>query len=211
MRRKGLLVVMSAPSGTGKGTLLKLLKKKNKNLRLSVSATTRKPRKGEEEGRDYFFKTVDEFRGMIERDELVEWVEYCGNYYGTPKKYVEESLEQGFDVVLEIEVMGAVNIREKYPDSVLIFILPPSLEELARRIKGRGTEDEETIKKRIETAKMEITYIDRYDYIVVNSDIEAAVKDICCIMAAEKLKYGRIPDILNELGIVWQNQIDNCL
>jgi guanylate kinase len=148
---------------------------------------------------------------MIERDELVEWVEYCGNYYGTPKKYVEESLEQGFDIVLEIEVKGAVNIREKYPDSVLIFILPPSVEELARRIKGRGTEDEETIKKRIETAKMEITYIDRYDYIVVNSDIEAAVKDICSIMAAEKLKYGRIPDILNELGIVWQNQIDNCL
>ena len=202
MYRKGLLIVMSAPSGTGKGTLLKLLEKKNKNLRLSVSATTRKPRKGEAEGRDYFFKTADEFRGMIERDELVEWVEYCGNYYGTPKNYEEESLEQGFDVVLEIEVKGAVNIRDKYPESVLIFILPPSIEELARRIKGRGTEDEETIKKRIETAKMEITYIDRYDYVVVNSDIEAAVKDICSVMAAEKLKYGRNTNILKELGIV---------
>ena len=189
MNPNGLVVAISAPSGTGKGTLLSLLVKVNNNVRFSISATTRKPREGEIDGRNYFFKTVDEFRDMIKAGELMEWVEYCDNYYGTPRKYVEDTIRQGFDVVLEVEVEGALSIRKMYPESVLVFVLPPSLEELKRRIVGRGTEHPDVIEKRIEAAKKEITYLDRYDYLVVNSDVESAVNDINSILKAEKLKY----------------------
>ncbi|MGI6778119.1 MAG: guanylate kinase [Acetivibrionales bacterium] len=200
MDRKGLLVVISAPSGTGKGTLLELIKDSNDKVRLSVSVTTRKPRENETDGNNYFFKTQREFKEMIANNELVEWVEYCDNYYGTPKKYVEEIIGQGFNVILEIEVEGAMNIRKKYPDSVLIFILPPSFKVLEKRIRARGTEEPEIIKKRLEKATKEIEYVSLYDYVIINDKISDAVDDINSIIRAELLKYERNKDILNKIG-----------
>ncbi len=200
MIRRGLLVVLSAPSGTGKSTVAKLLVERNKRLRLSVSATTRAPRRGEVEGRDYFYKTVDEFKNMIEHNEFVEWVEYCGNYYGTPKKYIEDSINEGFDVLLEIEVEGAARIKEKYPDSVLIFMLPPSFDELKRRIEGRGTEKPEVIQNRLNQAEKEIKCIDMYDYVVINDSIDNAINSINIILEAEKAKVKRNKDLLKQIG-----------
>jgi guanylate kinase len=201
MFQEGLLVVVSGPSGTGKGTVLKFLKQENANVRYSVSATTRKPREGEVEGVSYFFKTVEEFKTMINQDELVEWDEYCGNYYGTPKKYIEDSIKQGFDVILEITVEGAMHIQEKYPDSVSIFILPPSFQELQRRIIGRGTEKPAVIEKRMEKAKWEMRFVQSYDYIVINDEIDSAAEKINDIISAEKLRYKRNTGILKEIGI----------
>lgn len=201
MARNGLVVVISAPSGTGKGTLLKHLADINKNVRHSVSVTTRSPREGEIEGINYFFRTADEFKKMIENNELVEWDQYCENYYGTPRAYIDQSVEAGFDIFLEITVEGAINIRKQFPDCVLVFILPPSFEELKKRIIARGTEEASVIEKRLYQASKEITYVDRYDYIVVNDDIDRAVRDINIILMAEKLKCNRNKDILKELGL----------
>jgi guanylate kinase len=201
MNSSGLLVVISAPSGTGKGTLLGVLEKINPNVRFSISATTRKPRKGEIDGKNYFFKTIEEFNEMVKAGELIEWVEYCGNYYGTPKSYITDSLEQGYDVILEIEVEGAVKIKEHYPDCVLIFVLPPSFVELRNRIEKRGTESPDSIGKRTEKAKEEIKHIKRYDYVVINENVEKAVNDINTILKAEKLKTGRNTNIIN----LWKN------
>ncbi|HHW00510.1 MAG TPA: guanylate kinase [Clostridiaceae bacterium] len=200
MFQKGLLVVLSAPSGTGKSTVARLLVQRNSRLRLSVSATTREPRKGEVEGKDYFYKTVDEFKSMIENDEFVEWVEYCGNYYGTPKKYIEDSIENGFDVLLEIEVEGAAKIKEKYPDCVLIFMLPPSFDELKKRIEGRGTEKPEVIENRLNQARREIKCIDMYDYFVINDSIDNAINSVNIILQAEKSKVKRNKDLLEHIG-----------
>lgn len=200
MLQKGLLVVLSAPSGTGKSTVSRLLVQKNNRLRLSVSATTRAPRKNEVEGKDYFYKTTEEFKKMIENDEFVEWVEYCGNYYGTPKKYIDDSIENGFDVLLEIEVEGAAKIKEKYPDCVLIFMLPPSFEELKRRIVGRGTEKPEIIENRLNQAKKEIKCIDMYDYVVLNDSIDNAINSVNTILEAEKAKVKRNKDLLKQIG-----------
>jgi guanylate kinase len=201
MARDGLILVISGPSGAGKGTLYKLLEGKNPNIRFSVSATTRKPREGEEEGKSYFFKSAEEFRKMIDNNELIEWDCYCDNYYGTPVKFVEDTVHSGFDIVLDITVEGAVNIKERYPESVLIFILPPSFDELKRRITGRGTESADVVQKRLETAKSEIEYVDRYDYIVINNDAEIATEDIIEILKAEKHKFIRNTDILTQLGM----------
>jgi len=200
MFQKGLLVVLSAPSGTGKSTVSRLLVQRNDRLRLSVSATTRAPRKNEVEGKDYFYKTTDEFKNMIENDEFVEWVEYCGNYYGTPKKYIEDSVENGYDVLLEIEVEGAAKIKEKYPDCVLIFMLPPSLDELKKRIEGRGTEKPEVIENRLKQAKREIEYIDMYDYVVINDSLDNAINSVNIILEAEKSKVKRNKDLLKHIG-----------
>lgn len=202
MFRRGLLVVISGPSGAGKGTLLNLVRQSNENVRYSVSATTRQPREGEVDGFNYFFKSVDDFNTMIEKDELIEWVEYCGNYYGTPRQYVADSLEQGFDVILEIEVDGAVNVKNKFPDCVSIFILPPSFDELVKRIEGRGTETSESIRKRLDKAKKEMLYIDKYDYFVINDNIERAAGDIKNVLAAEKLKLYRNKDILKMMNFI---------
>lgn len=201
MFRKGLLVVISGPSGTGKGTVLKLVKESFNNVRFSVSATTRKPREGEVEGKNYFFKTVEEFKEMLQNNEMIEWVEYCDNYYGTPRKYIEESMEQGYDVILELEVEGAINIKNQYPDSVTIFMVPPSFDELRLRIEGRGTEKPEVIEKRLKRAKEELSYIDRYDYITINNAVEDSVSEVNSIIIAEKLKYQRNKNLIKELGI----------
>jgi guanylate kinase len=201
MNRKGLLVVLSGPSGSGKGTLLKRVREQYTNIRFSISATTRSPREGEIDGNNYFFVTTDQFKSMIDNDKLVEWVEYCGNYYGTPRQHVEESKSQGFDVVLEIEVEGALNIIKKYSDCVSIFILPPSFEELRRRIEGRGTEKPDVIDRRLERAKKELEFVNHYDYVVINDNIEEAASEIINILSAEKLKFSRNQNILELIGI----------
>lgn len=201
MLGEGLLLVLSGPSGAGKGTLLKELKKMNENVLYSISATTRAPRTGEIDGKNYFFKTVEEFQSMIDNSELLEWVKYCDNYYGTPRKYIEECLAAGNDVILEIEVEGAQNIKKKHPECVPVFIVPPSFQELRRRIAGRGTEGAEVINKRLEKAKMELRYIGEYEYVVVNDQIKEAAKKINSIIIAEKLKVERSKEIVNKMKL----------
>jgi len=198
---EGLLIIISAPAGTGKGTVIRKLREINSNIRVLPSVTTRKPRLGEQDGVNYFFKGKDEFLQMIEKDEFIEWVEYCGNYYGTPRKLLEDSLKLGIDIILEKEVDGTVKIKEQYKDSVSIFLLPPSFKELKRRIEGRGTEDAEVIKKRMERAAEELTYISRYDYAVINDHVEEAAEAVNCIIKAEKLKIKRNRDILKKIDL----------
>lgn len=207
MFREGLLVVVSGPSGTGKGTLLNNLKEKEKNIRFSVSATTRNPRDGEVDGVNYYFKTHEEFNDMINNNELVEWVKYCDNYYGTPKKCIEDTIKSGYDCLLEIEVEGALNIKKIYPDCVSIFILPPSFEELRRRIEGRGTEQQDVIDKRMEKAIKEMGYVDKYDYVVVNDKIEEAVNSVISIIVSEKHRFKRNKNILETIGIDMNNLV----
>lgn len=209
MFREGLLVVISGPSGAGKGTLVKVLREQDENIRLSVSATTRRPRDGEIDGESYFYKSVDEFKDMIKNDELVEWVEYCDNFYGTPRKYIDECIEKGLDVILEIEVEGAQNIKNKFPECVLVFILPPSLDELKKRITGRGTEENSVIEKRLLKAKKEIGLVNKYDYIIINNDIENAVHEIKSILKTEKLRYSRSINVLNKIGILTGGNIND--
>jgi len=201
MFREGLLVVISGPSGTGKGTLLSKIKQKEDSVKFSVSATTRRPRSGEVDGVNYFFKTHEEFENMIKEGELVEWVKYCDNYYGTPKKCIEDTVKSGFDCLLEIEIEGALNIKTMYPNCVSVFVLPPSFEELRRRIEGRGTEKPEVIEKRMQKALEEMKYVDKYDYVVVNNDLEEAVNSVSCILACEKLKVDRNINILESIGL----------
>ena len=178
MSDKGLLVVISGFSGVGKGTLMKELISKYDNYALSVSATTRAPRNGEENGREYYFKTKEEFEEMIEKDELLEHACYVGNYYGTPKKYVEDMKEKGKDVILEIEVQGAKKIKEKVPDAVTVFVVPPSAEELKNRLVGRGTETEDVINARLARAYEESFTMEDYDYILVNDDLQESVQSM---------------------------------
>lgn len=199
MYQEGLLVVVSGPSGSGKGTILNLLMKQNDKVRSSISATTRKPREGEVDGVNYFFKSIDEFQEMIKNQELIEWVEYCNNYYGTPRTYIENAKNQGLDVILEIEVEGAVNIKNKYPDCVLVFILPPSFDELKERIESRGTENYKVIEQRLERAKKEIEYINYYDYVIINDVLQDAVDNLNSILKSEKFKYIRNADILDRI------------
>lgn len=178
MKTKGKLFVISGPSGTGKGTVLAKLFEKRKDLWLSVSATSRAPRDGEENGVNYFFLSKDEFEKEIEENAFLEHACFCGNYYGTPKKYVEEKTENGINVILEIEVNGAMQIKKSCADAVLVFILPPSEAELENRLRGRATESDEVIKQRLETAKWEMSMADKYDYKIVNDSVENAVCEI---------------------------------
>jgi guanylate kinase len=188
---RGLLIVLSGPSGVGKGTVCSVLRHKQSNLVYSVSATTRQPRHGEIEGINYFFKTREQFQEMIERDALLEYAEYVGNYYGTPRDFVERTLASGKDIILEIEVQGALKVKEKFPEGVFIFLLPPSLDELKQRITGRGTEKPEVIDHRMSVAKEEMNLIDYYDYAVVNDEIDAACHRIQSIIVAEHCRKDR--------------------
>jgi len=198
-KKKGLLIVLSGPSGAGKGTICKALMKKEKNLKLSISATTRQPRSGEIEGKNYFFKSEEEFEKMIENDSFLEWAKVYDHYYGTPKDFVLKNLEEGNDVVLEIDIQGALKIKEKFPEGVFIFILPPSMEELKNRIKKRGTETEEEIIKRFKSAYEELNYVSRYNYVVINDSVEEAVEKIKAIIIAEKCRVDRNKDLYLEI------------
>ena len=191
LNRKGLLLVVSGPSGAGKGTICKALLNKNDQIKLSVSATTRKPRNGEVHGVNYFFIEKEEFTKMIENGEFLEYAQIYDNFYGTPKAAIIECLEKGQDVILEIEMQGARQIKEVFPEGVFIFVLPPSLEELKSRIVGRGTETQEEIEKRFSCAFEEINQIVNYDYFIVNEDIEKSVSDVEAIICAEKNKVTR--------------------
>ena len=161
MNQRGILVVVSGFSGSGKGTLMKALLEKYDNYALSISATTRQPRAGEENGREYFFVTKEQFQEMIREDQLIEYAQYVDNYYGTPKAYVEKQMDAGKDVILEIEIQGALKVKEQFPETLLVFIMPPSAEELKRRLVGRGTETEEVIQSRLERAVKESGGIER--------------------------------------------------
>ena len=171
MKNKGSLIVISGFSGVGKGTVVKRLISQY-GYDLSISATTRSPREGEENGREYFFMSRSEFENLIDYGGFIEWTQYVENYYGTPKKYVEQSLNEGKNIILEIEVMGAMKIKEQYPDALLIFIAAPSISSLKARLAGRGTENEATIVKRLKKATEEASDMDKYDYIVVNDDLD---------------------------------------
>ena len=197
--QKGLVIVVSSPSGGGKGTILRRLFENNKNLKFSVSATTRKPRKGEIDGKDYYFISKEEFINDINSGKMLEYAEYCDNFYGTPAGPVIDACENGNDVILEIEVQGGAQIKEKIADAVSIFIVPPSLEVLASRLRGRGTEDEETVNKRLAAAKREIPIASRYDYIVVNDEVESAAEKIEAIIKAEKTRTSRNIEIINTI------------
>lgn len=184
----GLLIVISGPSGAGKGTICQALCRQIDNLGLSISATTRLPRTGEEDGAHYFFVSSEKFQEMIARDELLEWARVYRDYYGTPRGPVARSLASGQDVILEIDVQGALQVKERAPEAVLIFIYPPSFEELERRLRLRGTDSEEHIAGRLEWAKAELRAVLKYDYVVVNDRIETAVTKIEAIIAAEKCR-----------------------
>lgn len=188
MSNRGLLVVYSGFSGVGKGTIMKEMLKREETFRLSVSATTREPRPGEVDGREYYFLTKEKFIEMIEKDEFLEYAQYADNYYGTPKKAVEDMLNEGYNVFLEIEVQGGLQIMEKCPDCLSIFIVPPSLEVLEQRLRGRGTETEEVIEKRMKAALVEQEYTSRYDFVVENDIVEKTVDDIINIVKKEKEK-----------------------
>jgi guanylate kinase len=191
-KQSGLLLVISGPSGCGKGTVLSKLFENRSGLFYSISATTRSPRQGEVNGKEYYFLTKQDFEQKIEQGEMLEYASYCGNYYGTPASAVEEQCSKGYDTVLEIEVQGAMLVKKACPKCVTIFISPPSMQELERRLRGRGTERDEVIKNRLEMAMREIGSAGAYDYIVVNDDVEAAALKIDSIISAEKCKASRL-------------------
>ncbi|SDZ98894.1 guanylate kinase [Oribacterium sp. KHPX15] len=196
---KGSLVVVSGFSGAGKGTLMKNLLAKYDNYALSISCTTRKPREGELDGREYFFKTKEEFEEMIKNDELVEYAQYVDNYYGTPKEFVWSQLDAGKDVLLEIEIQGALKIKEKFPDAVLVFITTPSGEELKSRLIGRGTEAPEVVKKRLERAVQESEGVEAYDYILINDDIDTCTEKLHNLIRAQHERAAQHIDIIESV------------
>ena len=200
MTKRGLLIVLSGPSGVGKGTVrAAIFSKGEQKFVYSISATTRKPRTGETDGVDYFFKTREEFEQMIQNKQLLEYAEYVGNYYGTPLEYVENTLAKGKDVFLEIDVQGAIQVRDLMPDGVFIFLTPPDLNELESRIVNRGTDSDEVIAKRMKTAREELELMKYYDYSVVNDTVDNAVQKIEAIIQTEHLRIIRNLDTIEEL------------
>ena len=200
---QGLLVVVSGPSGAGKGTVCKAYRERHPDTRLSVSATTRGPRPGEMEGINYFFKTRESFLKMIEDGDFLEHAEVYGNYYGTPKKYVRDNLMEGHDIILEIDIQGALAVKDKFEEGVFVFIVPPSMEELKRRIVTRGTETKEDVLRRFQKSYEELNFIKRYNYVIINDTVENAVSKLEAIVTAEKCRVSRlndwtIPEIITE-------------
>ncbi|WZY01136.1 guanylate kinase [Bacillus sp. FSL W7-1360] len=193
-KRRGLLLVLSGPAGVGKGTVCAALRAQTTEIEYSVSATTRAPREGEVDGVNYFFKSREAFEHMISAGELLEWAEYVGNYYGTPRSYVEQTLDSGQDIILEIEVQGARKVREAFPEGVFIFLAPPSLQELRNRIVNRGTETEDVINERMNVAEDELELMSMYDYVVENDEVDRAVSRIQAIVTAEHCRRERLTD-----------------
>ena len=185
MKEKGILIVVSGFSGSGKGTIMKEMMRQYDNYALSISATTRNPRPGEEDGREYFFKTVEEFEKMIAKDELIEYARYVDNYYWTPRAYVEEQLDAGKDVILEIEIQGALKVKEKFPETLLLFVTPPTAKELRNRLVGRGTETMDVIDFRMNRAKEEADGMDQYDYLIINDVLQDCVEQMHRIIQGE--------------------------
>ena len=199
MNKKGILIVVSGFSGAGKGTLMKEIMKQYDNYALSISATTRKPREGEVDGREYFFRTVDEFEKMIAQDELIEYAKYVDNYYGTPRAYVEQKLEEGKDVILEIEIQGALKVKEKFPDTLLLFVTPPNVEILRNRLIGRGTETMDVIEDRMRRAIEESKGMENYDYLVINDDLQACVEEMHHIIQGEHERTFRNKEFIEQI------------
>lgn len=195
---RGLLVLYSGPSGCGKGTVMQQVLEGRDDTVVSVSVTTRTPRPGERDGVEYFFRTREQFEQMIAQDALLEYAEYNGNYYGTPRAEVEQMLQQGKNVILEIEVQGAEQIMDSGADVVSVFLAPPSMQELSRRLHKRATEQEEVVARRLEIARREMSRMFRYQFVVVNAQLERAVQDMNAILDAERLRYNRIKSILTE-------------
>lgn len=200
MSQNGILAVVSGFSGAGKGTLMReLLTKHSEQYALSISATTRKPRTGEEHGREYFFLSKEEFEQMIEANDLIEHACYVGNYYGTPKSYVMEQMRAGRDVILEIEIQGALKVKEKFPDTLLLFVTPPDAEVLEQRLRGRGTESDEVIRDRLKRAVEEAEYMEQYDYILVNDDLAVCTEEMHQLIQAQHKKTGQNLEFIEEM------------
>lgn len=199
IKERGILFILSGPSGVGKGTVRERLFQKKVDLKYSVSMTTRDKRPGEVEGEHYFYRSKEEFENLIKQNELLEYATYVNNHYGTPKKYVMESLAAGHDVFLEIEVQGALQVKENFPEGVFIFLLPPNLEELKNRIVNRGTESSELVLNRLKEAKKEINMMDAYDYVVLNDDVDKAVGRVQSIIESEHCKRERIAEQYKKL------------
>lgn len=204
--RKGLLILISGPSGTGKGTICDLLRQKHPEISYSISATTRQPRPGEQDGVNYYFYTKEKFREMIDQGQLLEWAEVYGNFYGTPKQKVLDRLEAGEDILLEIDTQGALNVMKVMPEGLFIFLLPPSLEELAARLKGRGTETEESLHRRLGAAVDEIKLATKYRYVVVNDKVEDAQETIANIIEAEHHRSDLNESLLAKLQVWKENK-----
>lgn len=209
MDQKGLLVVISGPSGAGKGTICKALLQEN-DFWLSVSATTRQPRNGEVDGVNYYFLTKEDFEEKISKNDFLEYAEVYGNYYGTPRSKALEAINNGKDVILEIDIQGALKVKETYPEGVFIFILPPSMEELKQRIINRGSETPESLMTRFKSAYKEINYVSKYNYAVVNDTVEEAVKKIQGIMVAERCRVDRVKEKIldSKEGIIHEQLYD---
>lgn len=199
MKRKGILIVVSGFSGAGKGTLMKELVRTYEDYALSVSMTTRSPRPGEVEGKEYFFVSEEEFKDKIREDGLIEYASYCGNYYGTPKEYVERQLEKGKDVILEIEIQGALKVRKKFPTALLMFVMPPSATELKKRLEGRGTESRQVIDERMSRAVEEAEGIEEYDFLVINDRLEKCVEEMHALIQAAHNTPNRNLELIAEM------------
>lgn len=194
-KKQGILIVISAPSGAGKGTVIKEMCNQNSNLWVSVSATSRPMRTNDEEGKTYYFITEEDFKQKIEENYFLEYTNYASNYYGTPKKYIQEHLDAGYDVILEIEIEGAMNVKKIIPEALCVFIMPPSLKELKRRLESRGTDSKTKILERFKIAYHEINEVTKYNYVVINDEIEAAADKVLSIIKAEKCRVDRIEDV----------------